>query len=55
MGASYELVNWLMLGGAALLGLAMGLNHLALIFARRQRREAEREAEQKAEDASSNP
>lgn len=38
MGESYELMNWILLGVAALLGLAMGLNYLALLVARRQSR-----------------
>lgn len=39
MSASYELVNWILLGVAALLGLAMGLNHLALLEARKRNRD----------------
>lgn len=38
MGPSYELVNWIMLAGAAILGVAMVLNYLALLVARRQSR-----------------
>jgi len=38
MGPSYELVNWIMLAGAAVLGVAMVLNYLALLVARRQSR-----------------
>lgn len=38
MNASYDLVNWLLLAGAAVLGIAMGLNYLALIVARKQSR-----------------
>ena len=39
MSATYDLVNWIMLAGAAVLGLAMGLNYLALLVARRQSRD----------------
>lgn len=42
MGETYELVNWIMLGGAGVLGLAMGANYLLLLLARRQKRQAER-------------
>jgi hypothetical protein len=38
MNPSYELVNWIMLAGAAILGVTMVLNHLALLAARRQKR-----------------
>lgn len=39
MSASYELVNWILLGVAALLGLAMGLNYLVLLEARKRNRD----------------
>lgn len=43
MNVSYEFVNWLMIAGAAVLGLAMGLNYLALLVARKQNRDRKSE------------
>lgn len=36
MTVSTEFVNWLLIGGAAVLGLVMVLNHLLLLEARRR-------------------
>ena len=45
MSDSYETMNWILLGVGGVLGLAMGFNHLLLLLARRQKREAEKGAE----------
>lgn len=44
MNVSTEFVNWLLIGGAAVFGLAMGGNYLLLICARRANRKAREEA-----------
>lgn len=45
MNVSAEFVNWLLLGGAAVFALAMGLNYLALLAARRRSRTSRKDIE----------
>ena len=48
MSPPYAVVDWIMLAGAAVLGVAMGLNHLALLAARRQKRNSAADQSDKA-------